>query len=369
MVLRPSWGHNSEMNSSVKFQGQFLDGQSANCRQVTIEFQEFDVVVIENSQILISWELDQVAVTELSSTHFSLTSVRQPGEILLQGQAVRDILIALKKVSKQRNMQLVFLSLLAVLAAVIGVFLLALDPLSKSIARKLPVKAEETIMPQMIDLFAKDACDDKSALDVAKSLTKKLSLPKDQFDPTVLIIDSPQVNAFAVPGGAVILTSGFLKDVKSGEEIAGVLAHELEHIERRHSMARIVRAGMTTGAWQIMTGDVSQLFVLDPSILLGFASLKFDRDDEREADRGAIKRLSRAKFSEHGLRDFFERLSKKESKNLGFLSTHPSSAERAALFREKSKIGKYRPALLEADFQTLQKACDVKSKSTKKTTQ
>ena len=150
-----------------------------------------------------------------------------------------------------------------------------------------------------------------------------------------LVLDTPVVNAFAVPGGYVYVTRGILAMMNSEAELAAVLSHELGHINARHSVRRmskliLVQLGLSVG------GALSETFakisgVASLGIQLLF--LKYSRDDEREADRLGVEYSRKSGFNPGKMVDFFASLQRmgdlSEGASLpGFLSTHPLTKER-----------------------------------------
>ena len=149
------------------------------------------------------------------------------------------------------------------------------------------------------------------------------------------VLDTPVVNAFAVPGGYVYVTRGILVLMNSEAELAAVLGHELGHINARHSVRRmskliLVQLGLSVG------GALSETFakisgVASLSIQLLF--LKYSRDDEREADRLGVEYSRKSGFNPGKMVDFFASLQRlgdlsKGASLPGFLSTHPLNQER-----------------------------------------
>lgn len=143
------------------------------------------------------------------------------------------------------------------------------------------------------------------------------------------LVNSGIINAFALPGGPVIITRGIFLTLESEDELAGILGHEIGHIERRHH-ARFVEKQLAMnlllqiGALflpQNLSGEI--LFQLG-RISAGLLSLKFSRDQEREADESAFKLLVASGYSPEGMLRVFERFKKMEkSRPLEWLSTHP----------------------------------------------
>lgn len=149
------------------------------------------------------------------------------------------------------------------------------------------------------------------------------------------VLDTPVVNAFAVPGGYIYVTRGILAMMNTEAELAAVLGHELGHVNARHSVRRIskmllIQLGLAVG------GALSETFakisgVASLGIQLLF--LKYSRDDEREADALGVEYSRKGGFNPGEMVNFFASLQKmgdfsKGATLPGFLSTHPLTPER-----------------------------------------
>jgi predicted Zn-dependent protease len=155
------------------------------------------------------------------------------------------------------------------------------------------------------------------------------------FDVELRVVDDEAVNAFALPGGFVTVNFGLLKEAESGEEVAGVLAHELQHALLRHGTRRMLRELGMSAILGLLTGGG------DLQTLSGMASnligLSYDRDQESEADARGVELLRKAGIDASGLATFFERLAKSgDAAPPALLSTHPDPGDRARWVREGS---------------------------------
>ncbi|MFM9969657.1 MAG: M48 family metallopeptidase [Burkholderiales bacterium] len=157
--------------------------------------------------------------------------------------------------------------------------------------------------------------------DIGARLTRD-SRYKFQF----FVTDDKSVNAFAMPGGYVVVHTGLMLLAGTPEEVAGVLAHEVQHVEERHILRGIAQSLGLYAALSLLIGDMSGLASLGGDLL----KLKFSRDHETEADREGLKALVAAKIDPTGMRDFFAKMAAQSKLDLGFLSTHPASDERIA---------------------------------------
>lgn len=150
------------------------------------------------------------------------------------------------------------------------------------------------------------------------------------------VVESNDLNAFALPGGHVYVNSGLIARAQSMSELAGVLGHEIGHVTRRHSagqMEKRTRANVLVGLFCAVTGwcsgDVAQV-----AINVGGAALfaKYSRADEADADSVAVSLLYEAGIDPRGVPSMFERLLDERETKPGsmmvFLSTHPLEEER-----------------------------------------
>jgi predicted Zn-dependent protease len=149
------------------------------------------------------------------------------------------------------------------------------------------------------------------------------------------ILDAPVVNAFAVPGGYIYVTRGILALMSSEAELAVVLAHELGHVNARHSVAKLSQL-MLAQVGLAIGGAISETFAKitgAASIGIQLLFLKFSRDDEREADALGVEYSRKGGYNPSEMVNFFSSLEKlgdlSGGQSLpGFLSTHPLTSER-----------------------------------------
>lgn len=150
------------------------------------------------------------------------------------------------------------------------------------------------------------------------------------------IMSDTNVNAFAMPGGYVVILTGLLERAESAEEVAGVLAHELAHVTRRHSLRNIIKSAGLVVMIQAFLGDASGLAGLAAEGSRFLLQQKFSRDFEREADDTGWNYLLAAEIDPRGMTRFFEKMKILAQEmgmgamegSLSLLSTHPASQER-----------------------------------------
>ena len=184
-------------------------------------------------------------------------------------------------------------------------------------------------------------------------LTEQISNNPYKFQVTV--VKSDVINAFALPGGYVVVFTGLMKKAESGEEVAGVLSHELNHVLQRHGLERIVKnVGLLTVV-AIVLGNQQGLIGMMKQLGVELLTLKFGREQETEADLTGLQLLQRAKIDPSGMIRFFERLSEKDEGRMEWLSTHPMSTARAERLKaELAALPKTSPEPFTFDWKQVQ---------------
>ncbi|MFW5850876.1 MAG: M48 family metalloprotease [Bacteroidota bacterium] len=160
---------------------------------------------------------------------------------------------------------------------------------------------------------------------------------KDEFVWQVRIINQDVLNAFAAPGGYIYFYTGFLKYAESEAELAGVMAHEIAHVDHRHSTNRLTKLYGFQMLFSILLGkNPSQLAQITAQLAMGGTSLAFSRKDEYEADASSVEYITDIQnirnYDPTAIVDFFDRMQddslSQADGSFEFLRTHPYDANR-----------------------------------------
>lgn len=145
-------------------------------------------------------------------------------------------------------------------------------------------------------------------------------------------------NAFALPGGTIVLTDELVELVQDDEVLLGVLGHELGHVTARHGVRQLVQAATIQAALSLAFGDYGSLLTVAPLVL---GTMAYSRDFEREADEDSIRFMQANGISPLVMVKFFQRVRGEQSPEtqktplgIAILSSHPSDEERMARFRQ-----------------------------------
>jgi len=222
----------------------------------------------------------------------------------------------------------------------------------ESLAEHMPL-AWERKLGSAFDLpIEATRCDNTAAQASLNQIVDRLDpqARKDGF--TVELIKLDEANAAALPGGRMVVLSGLFNDIKDPDALAGIMAHEIAHVRRRHVAAAMVRQlGLGTVVTLLGGGAIA-------SNAEGLLSLKFSRTSEAEADADAIVMLRRANIDPRPTAAAFDSFRKREGNWPEWLGDHPASAGRARLFAASYKGGhSYHHVLDDSQAKQLIAAC------------
>jgi Zn-dependent protease with chaperone function len=175
------------------------------------------------------------------------------------------------------------------------------------------------------------------------------------YDIELSVMDHEMLNAFAAPGGRIVILRGLLDEAETAEEVAGVLAHEIGHVEARDPVRLAFRSAGSAGILALVLGDVTGGTVIG---LLGdhLISASYTREAEAAADAFAFDLLQRTRIGTEGLADFFERIEGMGGDLPEILSTHPASGNRAEAARSAGGDAA-EPVLTAAEWKALRGIC------------
>ena len=236
-----------------------------------------------------------------------------------------------------------------------ALILLAVQRLPDWLAPLVPASWEQRFGDALVGDLSAQVCSNEDGRRALNKLTAKLTPNPDRLK--VHVADIRLVNAVALPGGNIVIFRDLLTEAEGPGEAAGVLAHEIAHIENRdvtRALIRHVGFGLVIASFGGTTGaNIDTLM-----------AASYSREAESRADTGAIAALRRANISPLPAAAFFDRLAGMQgeagaiSGTLQYLSSHPPSGERGErLRRSAAPDRRYSPALSEDEWRALQDIC------------
>ncbi|OYW79351.1 MAG: hypothetical protein B7Z27_05705, partial [Sphingobacteriia bacterium 32-37-4] len=145
------------------------------------------------------------------------------------------------------------------------------------------------------------------------------------------VVKNREVNAYAIPGGNIVVYSGILKAMKSPDELAALLGHETAHINDRHSLRSILRSAATGLIVSVVLNDISGIFSIVVENAEGLRTMHFSRGIEKSADEEGMKILINNNIHPLAMKKLMQRLKENSPEIpevLSFMQSHPATDER-----------------------------------------
>lgn len=218
------------------------------------------------------------------------------------------------------------------LFCVIGYY--ALLASARTAVHALPISVDEQIGKTAIQSMINDRLPrDHKASQLVQQIVDRLK-PHAKFkemDFQVYVVQNSEINAFALPGGQMVVFTGLIENVESPEQLAGVIAHEMSHATLRHGLQQISQSLGVIAAIQLMVGDVGGLLAVGTQLAQQSVMTSYSRTAETEADLEGARMLHAANIDPKSMASFFSKLKHEHGDIPGvisWLSTHPQHEDR-----------------------------------------
>lgn len=329
------------------WEGHYLDGRTATRQRATIRVMRQGLQVTTEQGPALWWPYSEIRQTQgfYAGEQVRLERGGEIPEALLVSDA--GFLSGLHRMAPElatrfhdpaRRRMRVTLTLLAALA-VIGIttalYLWGIPALAFLVASRVPVSWEERLGQAVVEHLAppKKQCPDSTRARVIDEIITTLTapLPRQPYTFRVMVVNDPTVNAVAAPGGYIVIFRGLLERTRTAEELAGVLAHEFQHVLRRHATRALLQHASSGLLLVALTGDASGAMVYGLEAARTLGALKYSRQNEEEADAEGMRMLIQAGIDPTGMTAFFEVLGRNDRTSptvLKYLSTHPETRYR-----------------------------------------
>jgi beta-barrel assembly-enhancing protease len=341
---------------------RYYDGLTARPHEVDVALADgrltFDVEGAAQA-----WRLDEAVVERAGD----FVRISRPGDPARLHVAASDWPAPesppdAQPILKRNEVRLVAGLALAGLAMAAFVFVgmpMAAGPL----ARHTPVAFERRIgdsFEAQLGLVFKD-CEGEAGQDALYAFGDRLETGTSPFNVRVRAVQAPFANAFALPGGAVLVTDDLIAMAETPDELAAVIAHEAAHVELRHVMQAVWRSLGLGLVLDLVVGGGTGAGQQAVLLLGNVADLGYSREAEAEADARGRDLLHAQGLSSEGMAPFFERLAaKNEGRDAAavkeFVSSHPASLRRAEASRAAARPGEI--AFEPTDWAAIKAACE-----------
>ena len=369
------------------FRAAFFDGETARRHDVAIALSEDRHAIVISGETIpedLRWSLGDLRTTgdhaetrELVLTRHIATddeAPRDPARLIVSDPDavawIRKTRPNLKRadVRAGTGKRIARNVALAVGAVVVMLFVI-LPAMANTLARIIPLEREiafgKSVTAQMerflggTEVGALHCTNDagKAALDAM--VARLIDGQEIGYDLDVVVFDHPMVNAFAAPGGQVVLLRGLIDDASGPDAVAGVLAHEIGHVVNRDATRASLRTVGSAGLLSLLIGDVTGGAIM---VAVGeqVMNTAYSREAETAADTFALDMLNDAAISSEGMGSFFDHVEELQGDFTlpEYLSTHPNTAARGERARENAEAqSETSPALSDGQWAALQGIC------------
>ena len=357
---------------------RYYDGQSAQPRNVVVSFGERTLIIHSfSNEVSAHWPLASLRALESADlTTFQLVPSRDSDErvVLTDPDMIRAIQavcpdLMKREVDKKGIRNAVVWGTGAVGAVLLMVFVIV-PALAGQLALLIPPEREQQMgdavakqVEALLDVTGDNAyCTEPEGLAALHKMRDRLEQENDLPYPLrVDVLNHDLVNAFAMPGGRIILFRGLIDAADSPEEVAGVLAHEIGHVVHRDPTVGVLRAAGTAGILGLFLGDIfgGAIVVAATEAVI---NASYQREAETRADEEAYRLLADAGLPSAPFAGFFVRLAEEHGDVEGvlkYLASHPGLAGRAERAAAADQIGDggYIPILTDRDWVAMQEMC------------
>ena len=302
----------------------------------------------DGSNVMMNWLLKEVEVSfDFSLQQTKLRHMNTPGgELFINGNDAASFIKEMQteeqkawyKKSNGKEWIRNSLLFLGILSLLFFLYHLLVPWLSQKLASGVSVTTEKKLGDAVYDALGLSTREDTAKSVLVNEFFAAMEVPT-AYDIKISVVNDHVVNAFALPGGRIVVYSALLKEITSYPELAALLSHEFTHVNNKHSTRSIFRR---LGS-KIFPGLLLGKFGAVTSVVVNHAdnlrSLKYSRRLEKEADIEGLALLMKRGIDPKGFIDLFHHLDKSVPDNTlpEFLSSHPDVEKRIACIREASK--------------------------------
>jgi len=337
--------------SGTRLEVKDYDGEYPIARPASLVFSDNEVT-LTSEDITLTYALDNLRVSPRTGRADRFILLPDGGQYQCADQPILDRLPQEVRSEGpvawlEDRISVAIASVVIVICSLLFGYFYGLPAAAKHIVKRIPIETEVALGNHVLTWFDGKQWFKTSHIDQGQrdSITDKFNKLHQGLSMSPYLIlefrNSKLIgpNAFAFPGGTIVITDQMVEIAESEEEVLAILAHEIGHAEQRHSIRQILQSSFVALAAATITADAASLSVAVTGLPLILAKTKYSRDFETEADEFAFDLLKRHDISPEAFASLMERLDKdsKSMKRLSYISTHPITHERIKRARELSK--------------------------------
>ncbi|MBL4710406.1 MAG: M48 family metallopeptidase [Flavobacteriales bacterium] len=328
------------------YSAKYFDGKSSRSHEVELgNFPAEKSLSFRFDGRSYSWRLDQCEF-ELVHKTLTISEVNLDAQLIVTHPELIKSLNTVRHKSPVSNLydslveagRAVHIGLLIfILGIILSINFLVLPAIAERSVFLIPESYDKVIGDAFFDQFIEEEAINYEQTELAQSFLDELEIEERRYF-NVSVIESDQVNAFALPNGEMVIYTGIIAKMESYEELAALLAHETAHITNRHSIKMLCRNLASYLFISTVFSDVNSIMSVIADNANQLQSLSFSRELEHEADEDGIQMMINNQIDPKGMAKMFSRLnSEAEAYIPQFLSSHPVTDERIAFAKRRAE--------------------------------
>ncbi len=397
--------------TKAQFSGTFYDGKSANKYPVTLFLTKLQLELVFSNGRRIAWNYPTLKLSRTGSKGPIRLERSSHPEVIPESVVIEDpdFLHAAHQVAPgalgtiwnqphKRSLRyaLMILALIALPPFIFAIWVYAIPGMTNAVADRIPTEWEEELGQSSVKTLFREPLEkpDPEMQKALDAISERLlaSVPDQPYHFRIYVHPSKLVNALALPGGTIVVFQGLINITETPEELAGVLAHEFQHVLKRHSTRSIIRSEAINLFMMIISGNSDSMtnVIIQAGGVLEY--LHHNRELETQADAEGMKMMLASQVDPRGMVRIFEKLEKqhfqlkppKENRKqsdseekdftendsekndkveketeesteefkkwMKYLSTHPAGEDRVEVLKKLSQSSTRKPIPLLPDF-------------------
>ncbi|MEJ8597175.1 M48 family metallopeptidase [Riemerella anatipestifer] len=316
---------------------KYFDGKSSAHQLVQVNFDEISLTLyFKSGEENLVWKGTDLKFEKYGNS-IEIRNKNYPEAILkIENKAFYQKFYEAMKLNKRvdihtRLLRLGFFKLIAVAIGIFGLMVLSyfyiLPPIAERSAMLLPEEFDNKIGNTFESTFLEQQKIDYNKTKLLETFASKLDLANTkplQFT----VVQSEEINAFALPNGRIVVFTGILNQMKTSDELVALLGHEASHINHRHSTRTLCRNLGGYMMVSLLLSDVNGIMAVLTENAQQLHSLSYSRKFEQEADEQGLQILMNNKANPNGMINLFERIESEDERLSNILSTHPLTKDR-----------------------------------------
>ena len=311
-----------------------ITAETSNDQTFTFELDEAELELAGATGKMLFIKFDGGKITLFTEDPNILLMLQQT---ILERQVLR---IIEEQQRASRNGWMLWAGLLGgVIVVGLGLFA-SIQTLSHRLVGFIPIEADVTlgeyVGPQM-SKEGPEVTDDAIVQPVQQIVDQITANIEEEWNFDVHVIDADIQNAYALPGGYIVVYTGLIADTERPEQLAGVLAHEIAHVTERHGMARILEAAGMALVVDMVIGNVEGMIAFGAELFSASAVNAYSRDAETDADVKGLTLLVDAGIDPAGMVEFFQIMEQEEDEVTEliplWMRSHPEHEERIVVLQ------------------------------------